>query len=113
MASFTTSSVSASFTADGNDFQESREARVGIQEIPGGDVFFADRAGRSPLKWSLSVVLLNDTVWGQLNAALGSEGTLAVESLDTHTAVLMKVSRPVPSMTGEVRATVEFLITDT
>lgn len=113
MASFNTSTVSVSFTGDGSDFEESREAKVAIQDIPGGDTFYADRGGRGPLRWRLGAVLLNSTVWGQLNSVVGDEGSLNVETFDGHTAILMRVSRPVPFADAQVKCSVEFLITDT
>lgn len=100
------------FTADGGDFEESREARVAVQDIPGGDTFYADRAGRAPLKWRLGILLPDGTAWGALNSSIGQQSSLSVETLDSHTAILMRVSRPSPFLDGQVRANVEFLITD-
>lgn len=114
MPSFTTSVIGVVFEfADGGDFQESRDARVAVQEIPGGDNFFVDRGGRSPSRIQFTAVLLNETIWGALNSALGLDGTLSLESLDSHAAILTKVSRPAPFSDGQVKASVEFLITDT
>lgn len=112
MATFATSDITVTFTADAKTYQETREAKVAVQDIPGGDNFYADRGGRSPLHWSVSVLLLNDTVWGQLNAALGDQGSLTIETLDSHSAVLLRIGRPYPSSNGETLATAEFLILD-
>lgn len=101
-----------SFTADGGNFEESREGRVAIQEIPGGDFFYVDRGGRSPQHIRMDVVLEDASAWGALNAAIGDEGTLTIDSLDTHSAVLMRVSRSAPFADNQVKASVEFLITD-
>ena len=108
MASF----GAVSFTVDTDSFQESRDARVTLVEIPGGDGFYVDRAGRSPLKLNVNVLLANESAWGALNALLGQEQSLVIETLNTHDAVLMSVSRPAPAADGQVRGTANFLITD-
>lgn len=112
MPTFATAAVTVTFESIGDGFNESRDARVAVQEIPGGDAFYVDRAGRGPLNWTVAMFLASSAAYGQLNAALGQEGTLSVSPLDTHSAVLMKVSRPSPLGDGRTRATAEFLITD-
>lgn len=112
MATFSSSAGTVEFTGDYNNYQENREARVAIQEIPGGDVFVADLGGRSPMKISVGMVLLNASVYGLLNASLGLLGTLAIESLDTHDAILMKVSKSQTFADGQILATADFTITD-
>lgn len=112
MPTFSTAVATIAFDSVGDGFNESRDARVAVQEIPGGDEFYVDRAGRSPLNWTVAMLLASSAAYGQLNAALGQEGTLSVSPLDTHTAVLMKVSRSSPQADGQTRATAEFLITD-
>lgn len=92
--------------------REGREARVAVQDIPGGDTFYVDMAGRQPLRLSFDAVVQNATVWGQFNTAVGQQGTLAVDGLDTHQAVLMSVNRAAPLPDGQSKATVEFLVTD-
>lgn len=96
-----------------DSFEERRAARVAIQEIPGGDTFYVDRAGRGPLFWQFQAVMLNSTVWGSMNAALGTSNNLTIDNLDSHTATLMDVSRPAPLSDGRTRATMQFVITDT
>lgn len=100
------------FETDAEQFNESREARVAVQEIPGGDTFYVDRAGRSPLKWTVGMLLPNGASYGSLNAVLGTQGELSISGLDIHQAVLMRVSRPAPEIDGQTRATAEFLIVD-
>jgi len=100
------------FTVILDSFQESREARVAVTEIPGGDNFYVDLAGRSPLKLNVNIVMDNASVWGSLNGMIGQEQTLSIETLDTHTAVLMTVSRPAPELDGTVTGTATFLITN-
>lgn len=101
-----------SFVVDTDGFQESREGRVSIVEIPGGDTFYVDRAGRSPLKLNLDVLLPDAGSWGTLNSLIGQEQTLNVETLDSHLAVLMSVSRPAPQLDGTTKATVQFIVTN-
>lgn len=97
---------------DSEGFDEKREARVAVQEIPGGDAFYVDLAGRSPQRINGRIMLANATAWGQLTAVLGTEATLQIDTLDSHTAVLLSLGRPAPELDGRVTATAEFLITD-
>lgn len=108
MASFGT----VSFTADRQGFQESRDARTAIIEIPGGDNFYVDMAGRSPLKISVNCLLADAGAWGALNSLLGLERVLTIETLNTHNAVLMSLTRPAPQIDGQVQSTANFVITD-
>jgi hypothetical protein len=112
MSTFATGTVTVTFDTDADKYDEKRPARVAIQEIPGGDTFYVDRAGRSPLTVTVGMVLANATEYGRLNTALAQQGSLAIDTLDTHSAVLMNVSRPAPEIDGRTRATAEFLITD-
>ena len=100
------------FTVDTDSFQESRDARVSVIEIPAGDRFWVDRAGRSPLKLSISILLPNSSAWGTLNTLLGTEQPLVIETLDTHAAVLMTLTRPAPQIDDQVKASATFIITD-
>jgi hypothetical protein len=109
MASF----AGISFDVDGADYSESRESRTTIQDIPGGDVFYVDLAGRGQLKITLSILLDDAGAYGALNGQLGNQGSLAIDTLDGHQAVLTKVGRAVPYPSGQVVATAEFLVTDT
>src|SRR5215510_11324676 len=104
MSSFNSGTASISFTFDANGFSDGREARVAVQEIPGGDEFFVDMAGRSPQSISGTIVVANATAWGQLNALVGTQGTLAIDTLDSHEAVLMNVSRDAPLPDGQMTA---------
>lgn len=112
MSTFAAPGATVTFDALYGDYEESRAARVAIQEIPGGDVAYADQAGRSPLRWKMQMAVDNETTWGALNAVLGEEGTLSVDTLTAHTAILMSVSRRAPYLDGTTVATAEFLITD-
>ena len=100
-----------SFTVDVDAYEEKREARVAIQEIPGGDTFYVDRAGRRPLFWSFGILLANFGGWAALNSLIGTSATLSIELNDSHTATLMSLSRPGPQVDGQTRASAEFLIT--
>jgi hypothetical protein len=113
MSTFAAPSATVTFDTDGDKYDERHEARVAILEIPGGNNFYADLAGKKPATWSVGMVLQNGTVWGQLNATLGQEGTLNIDTLDSHNAILMSVSRPAPQPNGQTRCTADFLITDT
>jgi hypothetical protein len=99
------------FTVDGATFQERREGRVAIQEIPGGDNFFVDRAGRRPLFWSFGLVVANATDWGTLHTKIGVSGTLAVELHDSETATLLSLTAPTTQVDGQQRGNAEFVIT--
>jgi hypothetical protein len=112
VATFTSGPVTVTFTSDSDAFSEKREARVAVQEIPGGDTFYVDRAGRRPLNWSVGMLLANATVYGQLNSRIAETGTLTIETLDTHAVVLMSVGRPSPQADGQTRCSAEFLVTD-
>jgi len=112
MSSFVSSAVNVSFTMDREGFSEQRDARVATQEIPGGDEFTVDLAGRQPHKISAKIILENATAWGAMNTALGTVGSLQIDTLDTHDAVLMSVSREAPYVDGRISATVNFVITD-
>lgn len=107
MASF----GAVSFTVDGSTFQERRDGRVAIQEIPGGDDYFVDRAGRRPLFWSFGLVLANTTDFGTLNTLIGTSATLTVELHSAETATLMSLSAPTTQVDGQQRATAEFVVT--
>jgi|SRR6185503_12330900 len=111
MSTFASGAVTVTFDADAADYEESREGRVAVVEIPGGDDFYVDRAGRRPLTWTVSMVLPNRTALGQLHSVVGQSGTLAIDTLDSHTATLMRISNPPPMVDGRVRASTEFLIT--
>lgn len=113
MSSFSASGGTINFTAVSGDYEETRAARVAVQEIPGGDEFTVDLAGRSPLRWKIQMHIENDSAWGALNAVLGQAGSLNVDTLDGHAAVLINVSRRAPYLDGTTLATGEFLITDT
>jgi hypothetical protein len=112
MATFTSGAVTVTFTSDNDAFNEKREARVAVQEIPGGDAFYVDRAGRRPLNWNVGMLLANATAYGQLNSRINETGTLTIETLDSHAVVLMSVGRPSPEIDGRTRCSAEFLITD-
>jgi hypothetical protein len=99
------------FIVDGGTFEERREARVAIQEIPGGDSYYVDRAGRRPLFWRFGLVLATFSVWSTLNTKLGVSGTLDVELQGSLTATLMSLSAPTSQVDGQKRATAEFLVT--
>lgn len=101
-----------SFLEDAGNYTETRPGRVAVQEIPGGDNFYVDRAGRRPLTWNVGMVLANDTAWGALNALIAQSATLSIGTLTSHTATLMSLTRPAPQPNGQARATAEFLITD-
>jgi hypothetical protein len=101
-----------SFTVDREGFSEQREARVAAQEIPGGDEFTLDLAGRQPHKLSAKAIFLNETAWGAMNAALGTVGSLQIDTLTTHNAVLMSANREAPYLDGQVSAHLDFIITD-
>jgi hypothetical protein len=112
MSSFVNGTVNVTFTVDRDGFSEQRDARTSVQEIPGGDEFTLDLAGRQPHKLSAKVTLSSETSWGAMNAALGTVGSLQIDTLTTHEAVLMSVSREAPYLDGQVSANVDFLITD-
>lgn len=112
MSTFSAGSVTVQFDAQTDSFDESRPARVAIQDIPGGDTFYVDQAGRGPLRWNVRMLLPNATAWGQLTSVLGEAGTLAVDTLDSHAVVLLNVSRSAPHVDGTMLATAEFVITD-
>ena len=112
MSSFAAPGATVTFEALYGDYEESRAARVAIQEIPGGDTAYADQAGRSPLRWKMTMAIADESAWGALNAVLGEEGTLSVDTLNTHSAILMSVSRRAPYLDGTTVASAEFLITD-
>ncbi len=112
MSSFTNGSVNVLFTMDRESFSEQRDARVATQEIPGGDEFTVDLAGRQPHKLSGKIIMADSTAWGALNAALGTTGSLQIDTLDTHSVVLMSVSREAPYVDSQISASVSFLITD-
>lgn len=113
MPSFTSGTVSVTFTfVDREGFSEQRDARVATQEIPGGDEFTVDLAGRQPHKLSIKAILPNETAWGAMNSALGTTGSLQIDTLTTHTVVVMSASREAPYIDGQVSASLAFLITD-
>jgi hypothetical protein len=112
MSTFSAPGATVTFEALYGDYEESRAARVAIQEIPGGDDIFVDTAGRSPLRWKMQMALDNETVWGALNAVIGQAGTLSVDTLTSHAAILLSASRRAPYLDGTTVATAEFLITD-
>lgn len=112
MATFTSGPVTITFTSDADAFSEKREARVAVQEIPGGDSFYVDRAGRRPLNWSVGMLLASSSVYGQLNSRVQETGTLSIETFDSHAVVLMSVGRPSPQIDGQTRCSAEFLVTD-
>jgi hypothetical protein len=109
MASF----AGVSFDANADDYQETRDSRTSIQDIPGGDTFYVDLAGRGQLKISMTVLLDDNGAYGALNGQLGHEGSLSIETLDGHSAVLTKVGRAQPYPSGQVKASIEFLVVDT
>lgn len=112
MASFVSGSVIVTFTADADAYSEKREGRVAVQEIPGGDSFYVDRAGRRPLSLSVGLLLPNATAVGQLESVIAESGTLAIDGLDTHTAVLMSLTISDRYNDGQARGAAEFLVTD-
>lgn len=112
MASFSSAAGSVDFETDGDKYTEQREGRVTVQEIPGGDAFYVDRAGRKPQSLTVGMILLNNSAYGTLTAAVGEEGTLTIDSLDSHTVVLMSVSRPAPQVDGRTQATADFIVVD-
>lgn len=99
------------FVVDGESFNERREGRVAIQEIPGGDDYFVDRAGRRPLFWSFGMLLDSFSDWSTFNTLLGTSGTLVVELQGSQTATLMSLSAPTSQVDGKKRANAEFVIT--
>ena len=100
------------FTVDRDGFQESREGRVTVVEIPGGDNFYVDMAGRGPQKLNVDILLPDASAWATLTTLLGQQQTLSIETLDTHLAVLLNVTRPAPQIDGTTKATASFVITD-
>lgn len=114
MATFTTSLASVTFTVESSSYDEKRDAKVAVTDIPGGDVFYVDRAGRGPLRVSFGILVANSTIWGTLNSALilGQSGTLSIEGLDSHTATLVATGRPAAAQDGQILGSAEFLITD-
>lgn len=102
-----------SFVADFDSFRERREARVTVQDIPGGDIFYVDRAGRGPLTISVSILVNDEGAWGALHANIGNQSTLAIDGLTSHQAVLMSVERGKVYIDGRTIGTAEFLIVDT
>jgi hypothetical protein len=113
MSSFTAPGATVTFVAVAGDYEETREARVAIQEIPGGDEFTIDQGGRVPLRWRVVMLLENESVWGALNAVLGQLGTVNIDGLTGHEAVLLSASRRAPYPDGQTIANAEFIITDT
>lgn len=112
MSAFSSGSINVSFTMDRESFSEQRDARVATQEIPGSDQFTVDLAGRQPHKLSGKIILADATAWGALNSALGAVGSLQIDTLNTHQAVLMSASREAPYVDNQISATVSFVITD-
>jgi hypothetical protein len=112
MSSFSSGAVNVTFTVASDGFSEQREARAATQEIPGGDEFTLDLAGRQPHQISVKAILPNATAWGAINAAVGTTGSLQIDTLDTHDAVVMSVSRDAPYLDGQMSASIAFLITD-
>lgn len=112
MPTFTSGATTVTFEADADSWSEQRPARVALQEVPGGDAFYVDQAGRGPLRQSFRMELENEFAWGALNSVLGQEGSLAISPFDTHTAVLLSASRRGVFLDGRVLAEVEFVITD-
>lgn len=100
------------FIADLDGYSEKRDARVTVTGIPGGDNFYVDRAGRNPLTVTVGCLVDNDGIWGALNAAIGTQNTLAIEGLDSHSAVLTSVSRSKLFVGGQTSGTLEFTIMD-
>lgn len=113
MSSFAGGSFSVTFTVQRDSFAESRQGRVAVQEIPGGDEFFVDLGGRSPLTIKLKAIIPDATSWGALNGAIGTEGLLAIDTLDSHQAVLMNAQRDAPyGPDGQMSANLEFIVVD-
>lgn len=112
MAAFISGAVSVTFTVDRDGFSEQRDARAAIQEIPGGSEFTVDLAGRQPHKLTVKAIFLNEAAWGAINSALGTVGSLQVDTLNTHNALLMSASREAPYLDGQVSANIDFVITD-
>jgi hypothetical protein len=112
MSSFSSGSVNVTFTVDRESFSEQRDARVATQEIPGGNEFTVDLAGRQPHKISVKAILPNETSWGAMNSALGTTGSLQIDTLNTHDVVVMSVSRDAPYIDGQISASIAFLVTD-
>jgi hypothetical protein len=112
MASFATAVAVVPFTVDRDSYDESREARVAITEIPGSDDFYADRAGKKPLQLKFGVLVANATDWGAFMGLVGESGTLSIEGLDSHAAILMSLGRNIPFLDSQSKAQASFLVTD-
>lgn len=112
MATFVSGATVVTFGVSSDDYQEQRTGRVAVQEIPGGDAFYVDLAGRGPLSWRFTLDLANATLWGLLNTLIAQQGVLSIDTLDVHEAVLMSLSREAPKPDGRMLAQAEFLITD-
>ena len=108
MASF----AGVNFTADFDSYRENREARVTVLDIPGGDIFYVDQAGRGPMTVSVGVLVNDESSWGALHSNIGRQGSLNVDGLTSHQAVLMKCERGKVYANGQTVGSLDFLIVD-
>jgi hypothetical protein len=112
-SSFTVDGTAVTFDVAADGFEEVGEVAVNARHIPGGAAVVVDRAGRGQHRIRTRLGVDNPTDWGQLFAFRGEEGTLAIYSLDSHTAVLAALHRAAPvGATGTtLEAIAEWIIT--
>ena len=113
MSSFTTATRSVDLgTVIVESFQEARPGNVNVQTIPGGDNFYVDLGGRGPQTLTFQALLDGSSTFDSLIACVGQYGTLVVDNVSTHAAILQHVQRQAPNLDGSMYATLTMLLTD-
>lgn len=89
--------------------QDANPAKVVVHEIPGGATWYVALNGQSPGRLSVDVTCASLTVYTNLRAQVGAQGTLATAE-GSRTAVLLSLTRHTKVKSGHQVARAEWLL---
>ena len=111
-STYTTAEGSLSFLASADSFKEPHQANVAVLDFPGGDNFAISISGLKETRRTFKVMLDSMEDFRILTGIMRLEGALYVEGwdVDPQNAVLVDVDPDPPWNSGEITATVQFIL---
>src|SRR5687767_1155076 len=100
MSIYTDQFGGVNFIAIDDEHGRSDRARISIQVIPGGNISYVDRGGKSLPTITLNLLIEDDSTYADLRALVGEEETLSYQE-GPFTAILVSLSRSLTYKSGQ------------
>lgn len=111
-STYTTASGTVSFTASADSWQEPANSQVDVLGFPGGDAIAISISGQRETRRTFKAMFDTPALYRAFRDMRAKAGSLFVETWDTSAvnAVLVRTAPDPPWMSGQVTATVEFIL---